>query len=62
MLGRELLVALAHGERLGGLHEAPRPFGEFIEIHMDLLDPRTRPEAAWPMSAIRPPQAALVQM
>jgi hypothetical protein len=47
---------------LGGLNEAPRPFGEFLEIHLDLLDPRTRPEAAWPASAIGPPKAASAQM
>ena len=32
--GRELRVALAHGERLRRLHEAPGPLGVFLEIHV----------------------------
>ena len=33
MLGRELLVALAQGQRLGGLNEAASAVRVFLEIH-----------------------------
>ncbi len=33
VLGRELLMALAKRERLGGLHETARPFGVLFKIH-----------------------------
>ena len=33
MFGRELLVPLAQGERLRGLHKAARTFGKFLKIH-----------------------------
>ena len=33
MLGRETLMAFAHGEALTGLDEAPGPVGEFFHIH-----------------------------
>ena len=34
MLGRELLMAFARGERLRRLHEAANPIGIFVDIHM----------------------------
>ncbi len=34
MLGCELLVALAQGQRLGGLHETAGAVGVFLEIHV----------------------------
>ena len=34
MLGGELLMALAQGQRLGGLHEAAGAVGVFLEIHV----------------------------
>ena len=33
VFGGELLVALAQGQRLRGLHETARAVGEFLEIH-----------------------------
>ena len=34
MLGGELLMALAQGQRLGGLHETAGAVGVFLEIHV----------------------------
>ncbi len=34
MFGGELLVALTQGQRLRGLHEAPRAVGIFLEVHV----------------------------
>ena len=39
MLRREALVALAQGQRLRRLHEAPRPLGIAFEIHRQLSLP-----------------------
>ena len=36
MFGRELLVSLADGERLGALHKTARPLGVFFHIHGSL--------------------------
>ena len=33
MFGGELLMALAQGQRLGGLHETAGAVGVFLEIH-----------------------------
>ena len=43
MLGGELLVALAQGQRLRGLHESARAVGVFLEIHVSLPRPMMAP-------------------
>ena len=43
MLGRELLVSLALGERLGGLNEAAAAVGIFFEVHGISLGLSRRP-------------------
>ena len=43
MLGCELLVALAQGQRLGGLHETAGAVGVFLEIHGSSLSLSLRP-------------------
>ena len=46
VLRHEALVVLAHGDRLCGLNEAARPFGEFLQVHdLSLLSstPSVRP-------------------
>ena len=44
VLGGELLVALAHGEGLGGLDESARTVGVFLEVHPLLPRPVPPPE------------------
>jgi hypothetical protein len=54
MFGRELLVALTHGQRLGGLNESAGTVGELLEIHV--LTPSAHDgtgNMAGPMSAAR---------
>src|SRR5262249_53464713 len=48
VLGDELLMALAQGQRLGGLNETAGPVGVFLEIHTSSLNP---PPAAGGASA-----------
>ena len=43
MLGRELLMALAQGQRLGGLNETAGAVREFLEIHSVSLGLPLRP-------------------
>ncbi len=43
MFGGELLVALAQGQRLGGLHEPAGAVGVFLEIHVSLPRPMMAP-------------------
>ena len=43
MFGGELLVALAQGQRLGGLHETAGAVGVFVEIHRLLPRPMKAP-------------------
>jgi hypothetical protein len=38
MLGSELLMALAQGQRLSGLNEPAGAVGVFLEIHINSLD------------------------
>src|SRR5262249_46593675 len=40
VLGGELLVAFAQGQRLGGLNETAGAVGVFLEIHISSLNPR----------------------
>ena len=52
MLGAELLVSLAQGQRLRGLHEAAGAVGVFLEIHCEKLPlsrppVKARPGTAW---------------
>ena len=43
MFGGELLVALAQGQRLRGLHETAGAVGVFLEIHVSLPRPMMAP-------------------
>jgi hypothetical protein len=55
MLGRELLIALAHRKGLGGLYETPRTFCIFLDVHESLPGRQAFPEAS------RPRQKLIVQ-
>ena len=43
MFGGELLMALAQGQRLRGLHETAGAVGVFLEIHVSLPRPMMAP-------------------
>src|SRR5262249_57636715 len=46
VLGGELLVAFAQGQRLGGLNETAGAVGVFLEIHISSLNPAPLARAA----------------